>query len=204
MQSISNCIKHRETLLLSMTCYSVWSGGRRNNIIYFVFYIDVVKQGAQCNMPKSFLTHFVSGYYVYTEVTNRTSFFADAHLVSPFFRQAGKTCKFQFWYHMFGPNIGYLQVYYRRNSRDKRLFNIFGNQGNQWKKGIVDIPKCANDFQVSGFRLFNKTSVAITDLGCSFDRHSFQCNSIDLTNQHYSHYRLSLWQNIILVELLAI
>jgi len=95
------------------------------------------------------LIYFVSGYYVYTEVTNRTSFFADAHLVSPFFRQAGKTCKFQFWYHMWGPNIGYLQVYYRRNSRDKRLFNIFGNQGDQWNKGMVDVPKCASDFQVS-------------------------------------------------------
>jgi len=103
-------------------------------------------------MLKSLLTYFVSGYYVYTEVTNRTAIFADAHLVSPFFRQAGKTCKFQFWYHMWGRNIGYLQVYYRRNSRDKRLFNIFGNRGNQWNKGMVDIPKCASDFQVSGFR----------------------------------------------------
>lgn len=107
-------------------------------------------------MLNSLLIHFVSGHYVYTEVTNRTGVFADAHLISPFFRQAGKTCKLQFWYHMWGPNIGYLQVYYRRNSRDKQLFNIFGNQGNQWKQGMVDIPKCANDFQVSGFRLLNK------------------------------------------------
>ena len=115
-------------------------------------------------MLRSLLSYSVSGYYVYTEVTNRTAIFADAHLVSPFFRQAGKTCKFQFWYHMWGPNIGYLQVYYRRNSRDKRLFNIFGNQGNQWNKGIVDIPKCANDFQVSGYRLLHKTVLEFSSL----------------------------------------
>ena len=95
------------------------------------------------------LSTFVSGYYAYTEVTNRTGFFADAHLVSPFFKQAGKQCQFKFWYHMWGPNIGYLQVYFRRNSRDKRLFSIAGNQGNMWKQGMVNVPKCANDFQVS-------------------------------------------------------
>ena len=91
------------------------------------------------------------GYYVYTEVSNRTSFYADAHLISPFFRQAGKTCKFKFWYHMLGPNIGYLQIYYRRNSRDKRLLSIFGNKGNRWIQGQVDVPKCADDFQVGKF-----------------------------------------------------
>lgn len=93
----------------------------------------------------------LSGYYVYTEVSNRTGFYADAHLISPFFRQAGKTCKFKFWYHMWGPNIGYLQIYYRRNSRDKRMFSIFGNKGNKWIQGQVDVPKCANDFQVGKF-----------------------------------------------------
>lgn len=93
----------------------------------------------------------LSGYYVYTEVSNRTGFYADAHLISPFFRQAGKTCKFKFWYHMWGPNIGYLQIYYRRNSRDKRLLSIFGNKGNKWIQGQVDVPKCASDFQVGKF-----------------------------------------------------
>lgn len=93
----------------------------------------------------------LSGYYVYTEVSNRTGFYADAHLISPFFRQAGKTCKFKFWYHMLGPNIGYLQIYYRRNSRDKRLLSIFGNKGNRWIQGQVDVPKCADDFQVGKF-----------------------------------------------------
>lgn len=110
---------------------------------------------------------------MYTEVTNRTAFFADAHLVSPFFRQAGKTCKFQFWYHMWGPHIGYLQVYYRRNSRDKQLFSIFGNQGNQWNKGIIDIPKCANDFQVSCYRPLKQNLVAI-----------LQFNAVPLTDLH--------------------
>lgn len=86
---------------------------------------------------------------MYTEVSNRTGFFADAHLISPFFTQAGKTCQFKFWYHMLGLNIGYLQIYYRRNSRDIRLFNTFGNKGNKWNQGLVNVPKCANDFQVS-------------------------------------------------------
>lgn len=121
----------------------------------YVYGINHIRT-AECRVPKKKPTYrclfdALSGYYVYTEVSNRTGFFADAHLISPFFRQAGKTCKFKFWYHMLGPNIGYLQIYYRRNSRDRRLLSIFGNKGNKWIQGQVDVPKCANDFQVSKF-----------------------------------------------------
>lgn len=86
---------------------------------------------------------------MYTEVNNRPGIFANADYISPLFRVAGKTCKFTFWYHMYGRNIGYLQVYLRRNGRDTRLFSILGNQGNTWKQGSVNIPPCANDFRVS-------------------------------------------------------
>ena len=69
---------------------------------------------------------------------------------------------------MFGPNIGNLQVYYRRNSRDQRLFSIYGNQNNQWKQGSVDVPRCANDFQVS----LSVSSCQIVVL-CSFTSYSY-------------------------------
>ncbi|EDO47788.1 predicted protein [Nematostella vectensis] len=116
-------------------------------------------------------TNSVNGYYMYTEVSNRTGFYAAAHLASPLFRLAGKTCQFSFWYHMYGPSIGYLQVYYRRNGRDSQLFSLRGQQGNVWKKGTVSIPKCANDFQVvikgNHYSLGALGDIAIDDL--SFD-----------------------------------
>lgn len=89
---------------------------------------------------------------MYTEVNNRPGTFNDrADYVSPLFRQAGKTCKFTFWYHMYGQNIGYLRVYLRRNGRDTNLLSLLGNKGNSWKQGSVNIPSCATDFRVSSY-----------------------------------------------------
>ncbi|RWS22723.1 MAM and LDL-receptor class A domain-containing protein 2-like protein, partial [Leptotrombidium deliense] len=43
-------------------------------------------------------------YYVWNKSTSRIQF------ESPYFQNAGKTCKFQFYYHMYGQNMGTLNV----------------------------------------------------------------------------------------------
>ena len=87
---------------------------------------------------------------MYTEVSTLPSITADAHFVSPLYGQAGTQCTFKFWYHMWGPSIGTLNVFYRRNSKDLLQWTRTRNQGNQWNQGVVTLPKCANDFKVSG------------------------------------------------------
>lgn len=71
-----------------------------------------------------------------------------AQLVSPIITKA--RCA-TFYYHMFGSQIGQLNVYERVNNVDTRVFSLTGNQGEQWYKQTIFLTKHKPDsgFQVS-------------------------------------------------------
>jgi len=50
---------------------------------------------------------------------------------------------------MYGATIGSLNVYFtQEDTKPQLLFTKSGNQGNQWFRGIFDLPKANVSFQV--------------------------------------------------------
>ena len=80
-----------------------------------------------------------SGYYMYIEASAPRSKGHKAWLRSPVFTPSSGRC-LQFWYHMYGFNVGKLNVLkYSNGSRSSPLYSLNGNQGNSWKIAQVTI-----------------------------------------------------------------
>ena len=86
---------------------------------------------------------FAGGYYIYIE-TSSTYSGQKARLLSPKFPFTGSTtfyynCTVKFWYHMYGSDIGSLNVYTEPVgiNRQYLLWSKSGNQGNQWHLGSI-------------------------------------------------------------------
>lgn len=73
-----------------------------------------------------------SGVYVYIEASNPQQRNDRARLISPVVRTR-KVC-IDFWYHMYGANMGWLRVMYKSlNSKaERRLWHKSGNRQNEW------------------------------------------------------------------------
>ena len=64
-------------------------------------------------------------------------------MVSTVFGSATTKC-FQFYYHMFGKNIGTLNIYqkgFKSNSKPALLWTRSGDLGNVWKYGSIELYK---------------------------------------------------------------
>ena len=74
-----------------------------------------------------------------------------AHLVSTVFnRTAGNGRCFTFWYHMYGTDIGRLNIYVNTTSGGKQLkWRLIGNQGNSWFNGQVNVGIASGPYSVS-------------------------------------------------------
>ncbi|XP_078334103.1 MAM and LDL-receptor class A domain-containing protein 1-like [Crassostrea virginica] len=86
-----------------------------------------------------------SGYYAYLE-TNSGSQGSKAQLQSPSFAiNRGQTKCLSLYYHMYGPNVGYLNVYLKKNGvLGQPIWRRNGNKGNQWKMGSINIQSTSN------------------------------------------------------------
>ena len=70
-----------------------------------------------------------------------------ARLRSPTFPATNGQC-LTFWYHMYGPNIGTLNLYTSSfNNLGKPIWTMSGNQGNKWLKAQLSVQK-QTQFQV--------------------------------------------------------
>ncbi|CAF4821317.1 unnamed protein product, partial [Rotaria sp. Silwood2] len=93
-------------------------------------------------------TNSINGTYIYLE-TSTGSFGDRAHFISPLYRKSSKTCKFTFWYHMFGDTINTLNIHIRSDdSIDTLIWSLQGNQGDQWRLGTAYLPACASQFKI--------------------------------------------------------
>ena len=72
------------------------------------------------------------GVYAYTEASDPRKRNERARLISPVVR-ANRVCV-DFWYHMYGRNMGWLLVFYRNpvSKRERRLWYKSKNQNNEW------------------------------------------------------------------------
>ena len=55
----------------------------------------------------------------------------------------GGSC-LEFWYHMYGVNMGSLAVYITDNVRTSNVWTKSGNQGNRWQKGRATLKSTSN------------------------------------------------------------
>ena len=46
---------------------------------------------------------------------------------------------FSFWYHMYGPHIGTLNVFTQQNSKNQLRWTKSGTQGNAWSQGYINV-----------------------------------------------------------------
>ncbi|XP_074051330.1 MAM and LDL-receptor class A domain-containing protein 1 [Macrotis lagotis] len=84
----------------------------------------------------------IKGHYLYIESSEPQIFQNKAVLLSPVLNSTNnKSCIFRFHYHMFGKQIYRLVIYQRvwNNTRGHVLWQIFGNQGNRWKRKSLSI-----------------------------------------------------------------
>ncbi|XP_066586047.1 uncharacterized protein [Prorops nasuta] len=89
------------------------------------------------------------GYYLYIEASGRLMN-DTARIISPLYNSSyTENGCFSFWYHMYGATIGSLRLFLKpENESSIMLFNLSGDQGNQWKEGRFQLPKTDKDFQI--------------------------------------------------------
>ncbi|KAJ9580601.1 hypothetical protein L9F63_024216, partial [Diploptera punctata] len=96
------------------------------------------------------------GYYMFIETSSPRIENDTARLFSPVFSPnltVSQPSCFIFWYHMYGAATGILNVYVKPEDIpfDGNLspkFTKFGNQGDEWFQGIVQLPRLNIPFQV--------------------------------------------------------
>eukprot|EP00794_Sanderia_malayensis_P013852 gene13852-15300_t len=80
------------------------------------------------------------GHYLYTEASSPAETGDIAVLQSQEFPPTTGQCM-SFWYHMFGEDIGCLEVHVRdeKTGKSKQIWTLSGDQGDQWKEANVTI-----------------------------------------------------------------
>ncbi|XP_072031584.1 uncharacterized protein [Amphiura filiformis] len=89
------------------------------------------------------------GSYMYIEASGPDTN-DKAYFVSPIYSKDAGQCELNFWYHMNGDHIGHLKVHIMRRpgfygSPD---WKIFGDQGESWHEGVVNITDVVGNYQV--------------------------------------------------------
>lgn len=81
------------------------------------------------------------GYYMYIESSSKLRG-KKARMFSPVYRGINHQCV-EFYYHMYGRNIGTLKVYTKTedNAELNAAWSAYGNQGNLWIKSRLSIPR---------------------------------------------------------------
>ncbi|XP_062523280.1 MAM and LDL-receptor class A domain-containing protein 1-like [Corticium candelabrum] len=109
------------------------------------------------------------GHYVYIETSGASN--AQAVLASSAVTNSNQaTCKLSMAYHMYGSQIGTLEVIAHTTYRNSSLWSHFGNQGNLWLTTTVDFGSINGSFEIyvrashsSGF----KGDIALDDFSLS-------------------------------------
>ncbi len=90
-----------------------------------------------------------NGYYIFIETSFPQKLGDKARLISPTYSATvGSGNCFKFWYHLYGADIGSLNVWIRQNNQlFKNIWSRSGNLGNTWRYGHVSV-KSIYDYQM--------------------------------------------------------
>ena len=94
------------------------------------------------------LCYHFSAKYMFIETSSPRRPGDKAHLVSTVFSKTGGRC-FTFWCHMYGSNIGRLNIYVNTTSGRQLKWRLIGNQGNRWFNGQMDVGSTSGRYSVS-------------------------------------------------------
>ncbi|ESO97870.1 hypothetical protein LOTGIDRAFT_152977 [Lottia gigantea] len=89
-----------------------------------------------------------AGYYLYIEASKPRRKGDRARFVSQTFRPSTRQQCFAFWYHMYGAQLGTLNVYVASGSQETLIWQLFGDRGNKWQYGRFSIPNPKQNFKV--------------------------------------------------------
>ena len=93
-------------------------------------------------MPDNVSCFEIEGYYAYVH-SGAGSFFDDAILQSPNMTKTGAGCVVRFYYHMYAASssgfTGTLYLKLKDKAGTSNLFEVWGNQGNKWKRAEVGL-----------------------------------------------------------------
>ncbi|XP_077978870.1 MAM and LDL-receptor class A domain-containing protein 1-like [Glandiceps talaboti] len=121
------------------------------------------------------------GYYMAVEAQDGNAL-SRAALQSPLLKETGAHCEIEFWYHMYGENIGFLNVHIARSGVLSRFWHLQGNQGDEWRRGVVGLGRLNSDFLIrfDASRSFDRYGdVAIDDvqmINCQMPEIKEQCD----------------------------
>lgn len=87
------------------------------------------------------------GWYVFIETSWPRKQNETARLMSSLIPATSQMC-FDFWYHMYGDDIGNLTVYSKTKNSMTVLWQKSGTQGPRWRHATVDVSS-ASQFSVS-------------------------------------------------------
>eukprot|EP00118_Oscarella_pearsei_P003168 m.13253 g.13253 ORF g.13253 m.13253 type:complete len:3799 (+) comp24600_c0_seq1:127-11523(+) len=131
-------------------------------------------------------TRNATGQYAYVEASYSQQG-ESARLASPLLMPAksNKYCYMVFYYHMYGADIGTLNVYSRPKEGSVNINQIFsrsGDQGDSWQKAQIDLPTTTSPYQIvfdvvqgSGYR----GDIAIDDIRFLLCIPPSQCSSTE-------------------------
>ena len=87
--------------------------------------------------------YFNPGYYIFIETSLPRRPGDKARLLSQTFNGTNTKSCFTFWYHMYGSDIGALNLYEQVGSKETLIWRLSGNKGNNWYSGQVAVGNIA-------------------------------------------------------------
>ena len=98
--------------------------------VFLLFFYHSLNFKRKTSICSSYST---TGSYIYIEASPQMPGDA-ARLLSDWIEPIEEVC-IQFWYHMYGSDIGNLSIYLKTNQSEKVVWTLLGNQGDQWRFG---------------------------------------------------------------------
>lgn len=114
----------------------------------FINFLEYLYSNFQSTVKLSFLDIYV-GKYIYIETSAPRRRGDKARILSPQVPGGSPLC-FQFFYHMYGPHIGTLNVFVKsvQLNGTQTVWTKSLNQGNKWVFAQVTIPQVYTNYQV--------------------------------------------------------
>ena len=88
-----------------------------------------------------------AGFFMFIEASNPRKLNDTAVLQSKIFLPSGERC-LQFYYHMYGEDMGAIHVLYSSDAGDKKIWEKQQDQGNQWHLAHVQLSSTKSPYRV--------------------------------------------------------
>ncbi|XP_077864148.1 MAM and LDL-receptor class A domain-containing protein 1-like [Saccoglossus kowalevskii] len=133
-----------------------------------------------------FTTGTDQGHYMLAEA-HTGSIFSGSTLIGPKVREASSSCQLEFGYHMYGDNVGKLELWFVQNKQLTRLWMSRGDAGDAWHIATVPIGRISTDWMLifmSTPLINERGDIAIDGIvlfGCDFPAVTGSCGSGEFT-----------------------